>query len=308
MTAAVQDRDGRLDVVVRFHDPARLGELERCVLSLVGQRHRPLHVHVVLQRFPAAERAEVASRLAPLFAIAGAPGHTIHDFEAAEPRDARSALMNMGLAAGGGRYGAFLDYDDALYPEAYSLLIGRLRRSHAARIAFGGILVKRLRVYEHAVFAEGKERPFVGRTVLDLFAGNFCPIHSFVFDRDRIPAEEIRFEEGLVRAEDYDFLLRVCSGGMADFGLIDTVVGEYYWKSDGSNTVLTTASYSDAGQRAWLAAEDFLEWRRRTTEVAPEVQLAAGLEHAEQGLAVRDLLNRLGRPGAGHVWPQVPAD
>lgn len=170
---AVEARDGRLDVVVRFHDPAKLGELERCALSLVGQRHRPLHVHVVLQRFSAAERAAVASRLAALFAIAGAPGHTIHNFEGAEPRDARSALINMGLAAAGGRYGAFLDYDDALYPEAYSLLIGRLRRSAAARIAFGRILVKRQRVYEHAVFAEGKERPFVGRTVFDLFTGNF---------------------------------------------------------------------------------------------------------------------------------------
>lgn len=94
---------------------------------------------------------------------------------------------------------------------------------------------------------------------------------------------------------------------MSDFGLIDTVVGEYYWKSDGSNTVLTTASYSNAGRSAWLAAEDFLEWRRSATEVVPEVQLAAGLERAEQGVTVRSLLNRLGRPVPGHLWPPAPA-
>ena len=40
-----------LDVIVRFHAIARLPELQRCLLSLIGQTYRPLTVHIVTQRF-----------------------------------------------------------------------------------------------------------------------------------------------------------------------------------------------------------------------------------------------------------------
>lgn len=294
MSADPPETDHLLDVIVRFHDPERIEELGRCVFSLVGQTYRPLHLHIVLQRFAEAQEAMVATALAPFFAVSDPPSLTVHNYRAAEPADARSALINMGLAAARGRYGAFLDFDDALYPEAYELLVDRLRKS-GARIAFGGIVVKRVRAYPHAPYVLAKERPFAGRTVLDLFRDNFCPIHSFVFDRRRIPAEDLRFEEALVRAEDYDFLLRVCSGGPSDFGAMDRVIGDYYWRTDASNTVLVegAARADDARRRPWTASAEFLERRRCETIVAPEVQLAAGLARPEPGLTIRGLLERL---------------
>jgi hypothetical protein len=286
--------NARLDIILRFHDPSRRKELERALLSLIGQEYRPMHLHLALQRFGKAAMEELREALRPLLSIDGAPGVTLHDFRGPEPRDARSCLINLGMAAARGRYLALLDYDDVLYPEAHALLIERLRRSDAC-IAFGGIVVKRMRVQGRIMYAERKERPFQGRTVVDLFTGNFCPIHSFVVDRARIPDEELRFEERLTHGEDYDFLLRICAAGIADFGMIDTPIGDYLFKSDGSNTVLTDTSFSEAGRRRWLAAEAFLESRRQETVVAPAVQLAAGLPRAEPELTIAGMLAQLGR-------------
>ena len=65
-------RDG-LDVVVRFHDPRRFRELDRWMFSLVGQSYRPLTIHLVTQRFTAAELATLRSALAPMARIEDGP-------------------------------------------------------------------------------------------------------------------------------------------------------------------------------------------------------------------------------------------
>jgi len=79
----------------------------------------------------------------------------------------------VGFAAASGRYAAFLDYDDTVYPEAYTLLVARLRES-GARIAFGGIVVKRVLTEGQALYSFCQERPFVGKSIVDLFRSNFC--------------------------------------------------------------------------------------------------------------------------------------
>src|SRR3972149_9944791 len=96
--------DDQVDCIVRFHDIRRLLELNRCVFSLVGQNYRPLHIILVLQRFSADSIAAVHDALEPLLRLPGAPALTIKNWEAPTPVDARSALLNLGLAAAGGRY------------------------------------------------------------------------------------------------------------------------------------------------------------------------------------------------------------
>ncbi|MFC7690981.1 glycosyltransferase [Paeniroseomonas aquatica] len=179
-------RDG-VDVIVRFHNLARLGELRRAVFSLAGQEFRPIRILLVLQRFSDADVATVRAALAPLLALPEQLALEVLRFDAQEPLDARSALMNLGFAAATARYVALLDYDDVLYPEAYRMLSDRLRESGAA-IAFGNIGVAMVDVHEGFFHAYAHQQPFSGNSLADLFRQNFCPIHSFMVDRTRVPA------------------------------------------------------------------------------------------------------------------------
>jgi len=280
----------QLDVVVRFHDPARCRELERALFSLVGQRFRPLRVILATQRFTADEVAQVETAVRPVLSITGAPDLSVVNLEVPEPPDARSALANLGICQASGRYLAFLDYDDVVYPDAYRLLVERLQTSGHA-VAFGGICIKMANV--HASFLEITERRprLPGRNTLDLLRQNFCPIHSFVVDRQRVRPDDLRFDPFLSKNEDYDFLLRLCAQSTADFGLLDTLVGEYVLKNDGSNTILTASAASDANRAGWAAAQAFMQARRETTIVSVEVQRSLGLSTVRAGMTVRELLD-----------------
>jgi len=80
---------------------------------------------------------------------------------------------------------------------------------------------------------------------------------------------------------------------MSDFSLIDTLIGEYNWKSDGTNTTSVNGNRSTELCSPWLLSAEFLDWRRRKTVVAPEVQLAAGVTYVESGLSISQLLARI---------------
>lgn len=283
----------RLDVVVRFHNPSRLRELERAIFSVLTQTYRPLHIVLALQRFsePDVELVRKALRL-PL-RIHGAPEVTILNWMEEEPPDGRSALLNHAILHTRGRYIAFLDYDDLIYPEAYELLIGRLLSGDAA-IAFGGIYTSEIDVFEDFLQVRRKVYLFIGTNLLDLFEGNFCPIHSFVVDRSRIAPQQLFFDPLLSRAEDYDFLIRICAQYRSDFSLSKTYIGTYYVKNDGSNTILTESSSTPHLLSDWLDAESFIEGRRRITPVSADVQRMLGLPSVTPGLTVRRLLEQHG--------------
>lgn len=243
---------GRVDCVVRFHDVSRLIELRRCLFSLYGQHHRPLHVHVVTQRFSAQQLREVEDLLDPLRLLPEAPDYSVTNFDRREPADARSELLNLGIALSNGQYIAFLDYDDTLYPEAYALLVERLRASGAA-IAFASVRALDADVHNEGGFVQPtgvRDAEFNRPGQKDIIAGNFCPLHSYLIDRYRVANEIIRFDPTLTLEEDYDLLLRICMGYPSDFSLLGTFVGDYVFKSDGSNS--TAVGLMPSGNQALL--------------------------------------------------------
>lgn len=282
------DSQNCLDVIVRFHDIQRLCELERAIFSLIAQSYRPLHIYLALQRFEPESIERLRAKIDLLLKIGGDVRFSVLNWTGAEPVDARSILANLGIQSAKGRFVAFLDYDDVLYPEAYALLIGRLRATDAA-IAFGGICVKVCNVYAAFTYVKEKQFPFAGSGLIDLFRKNFCPIHSFVIDRTRVPSQLLFLDPLLNRNEDYDLLLRLCAQCHSDFSLIKTIIGDYYLKSDGSNTIKTQSSTTRQSIKAWERAESFMEARRGTTPISTAVLRRLDL-HGAEPMTVRDLL------------------
>jgi len=280
-----------VDVIMRFHDLRRVDELERAVFSLVGQEVRPLRILLALQRFSDSEAEAVETRLSPLLSLPNAPQATLLRFNAEVPIDARSALVNLGFAAATARYVALLDYDDVIYPEAYRMLISRLRATEAG-IAFGRIGVKLIDVFEDFLHVRASHKVFAGNSLIDLFHQNFCPIHSFMVDRARVPAEELRFEPLMTLEEDYEFLLRVCARVRSDFALIETQIGEYYYKTDLSNTIGANIAPEPKVLSNIQAALSFNDFRRRLTLLSREVQADLGLEDYQPDMTIRAFLDR----------------
>ena len=279
-----------LDTVVRFHDINRLPELQRCIFSLVGQNYRPLNIILTVQRFSASEIEETRQSLAPLLTGSCPPTLEIQNWNQSEPADGRGFLLNTGIKAAKGRYLAFLDYDDTLYPEAYELLVSSLKKS-AAAVSFASVQLMRVHIYDSFSYTVGlvDPPPFFGKDLWDLFKSNFCPLHSYIFDRKQIPQEVLKVDTTLSIEEDYDLLLRVCAQVQSDFKLVETVIGCYCFKTDGSNTVATDGL--DA-QTSYLYQQvcSHIEQQRRTTMVTPQVQTLLGLPAGGEPRTIRQLL------------------
>ncbi|MDM0017559.1 glycosyltransferase family A protein [Variovorax saccharolyticus] len=258
------------DVVIRFHAPARLIELERAVFSVVAQNAQPTVVHVVTQRFGEDAIAATRGRLQPLFETQPNSRLEIHNWRAATPLDARSCLINEGIRHASGRYLSFLDYDDVLFPEAHEILRERLNITGAA-IAFASVQTMRVTVHETFVKTVGREiAPFKGSTLFDLMRENLAPIHSYLIDRSRAPLEELHFDETLAWEEDYEFLLRLCARAKADFAKVGTFVGYYNFKTDGSNSVPTTPQAARERSEAYARVRAEIARRKAGIALSPE--------------------------------------
>ena len=280
----------RLDVVVRFHDPERAFELKRSILSLVCQSYRPLGIHLVTQRFAHDQVLGVTETIRPLLSIDSAVEFKLWNYTQPQPEDARSALLNTGIENSKGRYLAFLDHDDAIYPDAYMQLISELDQSESA-VSFGTIVLKEIDVFHDTLMVMQRRLGFSGRNLVDFFNMNFCPLHSFVLDRSRIERSDLWMDPRLSKHEDYDFLLRICAKYKASFGRIDTEVGDYYLKNDGSNTISVASNESRDRFIDWQIAEELIEKRRRSVVLSPEIQHTLGFSPANPNMTIRDAIS-----------------
>ncbi len=326
--------DGRVSVIVRFADPARLPLLDEALFSLALQDHPDLEVVLVLHARAAPALAEARALLE---GQPWGPGATRRALAADVPpaADARARLLDLGLEAATGRYVAFLDDDDVVYHGCYTALVGALRASGRA-IALGGAReavlrpaplpsgVGHLQVERKRWF--GRRPPDGLRARLELFADNFAPIHSFLLDRARLGDFPLAFDAGHDRLEDYALLLRLLARFEPDVCQLERACAEYRLRADGSNTVRVPglSRGADAGpsagpggddalaRAAWAAAGariDALRAGLTTTLTAAELaRVACALRALDDLQAERAKLPaRLARALAARVarWPRA---
>lgn len=257
-----------IDVVMRFHDMRRLHELDRAILSLACQSFSDVRVVLVAQNLGPSEHAKILSVMQK-YAEEAFPNfsHKLVDAKV-PPGDQRTVLLNIGLEHVAKRFVAFLDADDYVYEDCYEYLISEAIKNKAA-IAFGNIVVKDVIATDQFVYnVDSRRNMFVGEDFDDLLVTNFCPIHSFVIDRQMVEKDDLKFDERLVRLEDYDFLLRICSKYPALFRTRSKFVGVYNWHLDGKNSVMVRTNAVDAAaakanEDAWVQARRII-WRLKT--------------------------------------------
>jgi hypothetical protein len=280
----------QIDCIVRFHDPRRLYELDRCVFSLIGQQYRPLRIIIVTQRFTEKQLNDTLNVIAPFKLLPCAPSIIVKNWEHSVHKDARSELMNLGMSLAEGRYLGFLDYDDLLYPEAYPLLVDRLINTNTS-IAFASVRLMYAEMYPEYIYTVGtRKKQFTGKNLWDLYRSNFCPIHSYLLDRKRIQKDALHFCSSLAWEEDYEFLLKICAIYPSDFGLLGTVIGDYYFKDDGSNTIPIDQAQMNERRMEYEAAKKIIEQRKKELLLSDAVKKELGISDFEGSLCISDAL------------------
>ena len=226
MNQKIASSNTTLTTIVRFHNRERLSFLKEAISSLATQNWDDLELVVALQN-PDETLAQDVTDLIQDQQWRAKPSFKIVSVAVPENVDGRSELLNQGLKCANGRFVAFLDDDDIIYPDGYSTLIRQLLKGSAV-IAVGG--------YRKAYLTRGANGWQVRKRTdsvvplpsrLTLFQYNYIPLHSYVIDRSRLGEFELYFDNDLPPLEDYDFLVRLFAQFEPDFSCFGTPVCEY---------------------------------------------------------------------------------
>jgi hypothetical protein len=246
-----------ITVIIRLHTTgeATLSRFSQALFSLAGSTHQPLEPLIVTQQFTDLQ-LQTVRKLVDEFVWSDPSLPRIVNFTHPETRDHRSALLNLGLETGRGRYVAFLDYDDYVYEHAYETLIARLQECTSA-VAMGGCIAAHIKPDSRGGLFTIKKEPKWNESSDEAFLGdNAFPIHSFVIDRSRLGNAMPKFNEGLTRLEDFEFLLRLRLVTTFDRRCQRQPLVEYTMQGEASGAPGST-SPKDAGE--WEAARAVIE-------------------------------------------------
>jgi glycosyltransferase involved in cell wall biosynthesis len=177
-------------------------------------------------------------------------------------QDERSKNMNLGLQQAKGRYISFLDEDDIIYPDLVEKLLRPLQKTSEYAWSYGNFALASCYVdNSQKVQKREIEYPFseIEFSLDRLLDSNFIQLNCCLLDRCRLDAGLIQFNESFIRAEDYEFLLRV-SLNYKPFHVKD-IVAEYRIYEDMNNTNAMMNSILGIPDKDKIQAWDYALWR-----------------------------------------------
>ncbi len=258
---------GKLTVVLRAHKGANRVQLLNALNSLVAQDYVPMEILLVTDDSDMTAQESLRSLVASSFKTQEEKKQGKVLFcDCSDLQDSRSRLLNEGILSASGQYLAFLDYDDIVYPSAYSTLIDELITSGKA-VAAGGCKVAQMSWNgEDLVQLKLRDLELKGSSKLDLWRANFLPIHSFVLNRALIANELLQTNQSLNRLEDYWLLLQISFAVEFSFTRMDKPVCEYRTFS----ADLSGAQTSDS--KDWQSAKDCIDFLLRDSFAKVQVE------------------------------------
>lgn len=262
-TGGKQMDNDMLSIIVRTM-PKREHYLNEALFGLVAQKYRPIEIIIVCQKLNYNDSCSINDLIKSFSNFSGVRFKVL---EHVNSNDARAHSINLGLDAAEGRYIAFHDDDDVIYPTHYLNLIEAIKKSNYAW-AYSDVV----RAYfkdngnENLVLTE-RSTPFkkVQYSFVEHLRDNFIPIHSFVIDKFKIN-KPLRFFEKLSLHEDYEFLLRLANDFQPIYISIPTC--EYRIRGNNSNSVMDgmgnhNNAISIQKRRKWDEARAILEGKKR---------------------------------------------
>ncbi len=217
---------GLLSVIIRAHRGCDKRLLQQSLHSLATQSYESIEVLIATDSFDAALLRDF-NQLIEAESWPAMAQVRVESVDCRDLTDSRSRLLNEGIKRSRGQFLAFLDYDDIVYEQAYTSLIQELVSSGKG-VAAGGTRVAEVLWKDGRLEVENYRKfPHDGKSKVDLWKGNFLPIHSFVVNRQQVPADAIYTDETLRRLEDHCLLLRLSFVTEFSLSLLETDVCEY---------------------------------------------------------------------------------
>ena len=247
----------KISVVIRFHDAGQIKRLDKCLYSLLPSIEL-IEIILVLQRFNKQELEVVTALLSKL----NISNYKLLNVEDESPVDLRTRLLNVGLKSVDTKLVHFLDYDDVMLPQGYSIISEKcISDNYSSGIYFFRVARAFYNIYGDHDFLTCIDSPYKGGSIAELIKDNFCPIHSYVYNADRLAVNNLLFDEAYTRLEDYDLLLRTIALENANFGDVDNIVGLYNFRNDFSNTTLLD------NNNETIVTDEWMKSRLRIAEV-----------------------------------------
>jgi lipopolysaccharide biosynthesis protein len=261
-----RDDDGDLPAVttiVRFHNGADFGALQRALLCLAAMKGCKVTPLVAAQDLSSEQSLQLEELLRT---VPWAPGiePQVRLFSSENGGDLRSAMLNKSLQQVTTRYAAFLDFDDRLMPHAYDWLLSRLKETRKA-IAIGRVFDTLYDLKSEVLISRNRNFQY-GYSYDDFLKANIAPLHSVMLDLSQLNVADLKFFEDQRFLEDYLMLLQLIRRDNVDWeGLAqDRYIGDYIFYSDGRNTLAIADKIRNAANRN---TEEFSLCERRVREL-----------------------------------------
>jgi len=223
--------------IIRFHKSGNLYELKNALFCLCAMQNVKVTISISAQDIDNTTKEKLNNLIKELPLKDTNDVNITYYTSFNGNGDLRTKMLNESLLNTKTRYVAFLDYDDILFPTAYSYMLMRLKETKKS-VSFGRVYYTHY-ISEKNLITKRKKGFEYGYTYDDFIDHNHAPIHSFILDLKGLDLSKLIYHEDQHYMEDYYLTLQLFTQDNADWeGLSDNVyIGDYMHCIDRDQTL-----------------------------------------------------------------------